>query len=57
MSYLQKKIGFIGGGQMAEAIMRGVIKSGLFYPEDIYVCDISESRLEYLKENLGVFQK
>lgn len=40
-----KKIGFIGGGQMAEAIFSGFIKSKLIKKEDIYVSDISENRL------------
>lgn len=45
-----KKIGFIGGGQMAEAIFSGFIKSKLIKKEDIYVSDISENRLIYLSK-------
>ena len=30
------KIGFIGLGNMGGAIIGGIIKSGLFAPEDIY---------------------
>ncbi|CAB1262479.1 pyrroline-5-carboxylate reductase [Clostridium sp. WLY-B-L2] len=54
MGTLNKKIGFIGAGQMGEAIIRGLLKSKLFSPEDIYAMDILDSRLEYLKENFGV---
>jgi pyrroline-5-carboxylate reductase len=56
MKMLNKKIGFIGGGQMGEAIIRGLLKAGLFRPEDIYVMDILDSRLQYLKENFQITQ-
>ena len=49
-----KKIGFIGGGQMAEAILSGMIKGGLGQESDIYVSDISEERLSYLEEKYKV---
>lgn len=49
-----KKIGFIGGGQMAEAILSGMIKAGLCQAECIYVADIAEERLLYLKNKYGV---
>lgn len=54
MNRLNKKIGFIGGGQMGGAIIKGLLKSGLCYPEDIYVMDILESRLEYLDKTLQI---
>lgn len=54
MSKLGKKFGFIGGGQMGEAIIKGIINAGLCSTEDIYVMDILNSRLEYLKENLCI---
>lgn len=54
MSRLGKKVGFIGGGQMGEAIIRGLLRAGLCSTEDIYVMDILESRLAYLKENLQI---
>lgn len=34
-----KKIGFIGAGNMGGAIIGGMIKSGNFEPQAIYVCD------------------
>lgn len=52
MNKLDKKVGFIGGGQMGEAIIKGLISAGLCSAEDIYVMDILDSRLEYLKEKL-----
>lgn len=54
MGKLGKKIGFIGTGQMGEAILRGFLEAGLFEPEDIYVMDILDSRLQYLKENFEI---
>lgn len=53
MARLGKKIGFIGAGQMSEAIIRGLFKSGLAEAEDIFVVDI-EPRLQYLKETLQI---
>lgn len=46
-------IGFIGGGAMAEAIMKGLLKNGL-EPDKIIVCDKSVQRLNYLHNNLDV---
>lgn len=54
MQNLGRKVGFIGGGQMGEAIIRGLINAELCNAEDIYVMDIVDSRLEYLKEELQI---
>lgn len=56
MNHLGKKVGFIGGGQMGEAIIRGLLKAGLCDARDIYVMDILDSRLQYLKESFQVTQ-
>lgn len=45
-----KRIGFIGGGQMAEAIFSGIIKSGKVLPKDILVTDINAQRLVEITE-------
>ena len=34
---MSKKIGFIGGGAMAEGIIKGLIASKTLAPEEIYV--------------------
>ncbi len=49
-----KKIGFIGSGNMARAIMGGIIKKGLFRPEEIMASDIWEPARERTQKELGV---
>jgi pyrroline-5-carboxylate reductase len=49
-----KKVGFIGAGNMASAMMNGIIESGLLTPEDIIMSDISVSQLEKVRESHGV---
>ena len=49
-----KKIGFIGSGNMARAIMGGIIKKGLFRPEEIIASDIWEPARERTQKELGV---
>lgn len=49
-----KRIGFIGGGQMCEAILRGALDSGKVKPASLHVTDVSEERLAYLAEEYGV---
>ncbi|MBN2138212.1 MAG: pyrroline-5-carboxylate reductase [Sedimentisphaerales bacterium] len=47
-------IGFIGGGNMAEALIKGAITAGLYNPKEILVSDISSERLEFLADEYGV---
>lgn len=49
-----KTIGFIGGGQMCEAIFSGALESGVVSPNDITIADINTERLAYLKNKYGV---
>ena len=48
------KLGFIGGGQMAEALVRGVLQAGLVTAERIVVADPSLERRTLLAERYGV---
>ncbi len=48
------KIGFVGSGNMAEAIVKGLISKSLFNNGDICVSDISENRLEYMNDTYMV---
>jgi len=49
-----KKIGFIGAGNMGEALIGGIIGSGSSSPENIICSDASKERLEFIKETYGV---
>lgn len=46
-------IGFIGGGAMAEAIIKGLLSRG-YQAAGLFVSDKSQERLDYLQKNLGV---
>ena len=47
-------IGFVGGGNMAEALIKGIISAGVWRPENILVSDIKVERLKYLTEKYRV---
>ena len=47
-------IGFIGGGQMAEAMVRGILVAGLVASEKITIAEPDAVRCEYLKNQYGV---
>ena len=46
------RIGFIGGGTMAEAILSGVLDRELASPDDIAVSEVIEARRDYLSGTL-----
>ena len=48
-----KRIGFVGGGAIAEAIIKGLLKQGI-ESASIFVSDISTKRLEYLQDTLRI---
>lgn len=49
-----KKIGFIGVGNMGEALAGAIIRSDIFDPDGIFISDISEKRLEIMKNKYGI---
>ncbi|MDO7977802.1 pyrroline-5-carboxylate reductase [Oceanotoga teriensis] len=49
-----KKIGFIGGGNMAQAMIGGIIKSKIIEPENIIVSDLNEEILEFVNQKFKV---
>ena len=51
---LRGKLGFIGGGRMGEALIQGLLKSGLITAEDILATDPVADRRVYLADTYGV---
>jgi len=49
-----KKIGFIGAGNMGDALIRGLLASGLVTAQDLLAFDAAKGRLEHLKSAHGV---
>lgn len=48
------KVGFTGGGNMAEALIKGILAANVYDKDDIIVSDVSEDRREYLKSQFGL---
>lgn len=47
-------IGFVGGGNMAEALIKGIIEAGVYKPDSVFVSDIRADRLDYLAKQYNV---
>ncbi len=54
MAIKGKNVGFLGGGNMGEALIRGLLKTGLIPPEAIFVADVRLERLEELSRLYGI---
>ena len=52
--WLPKTCGFIGGGQMADALLGGFLAKNAFLKENIVVSDIVPARLDYMQQKFGV---
>jgi len=48
------KLGFIGAGNMASAILKGVLKTNLVKADNIYISDPDKQRLSHLKNETGI---
>ncbi|NLK25918.1 MAG: pyrroline-5-carboxylate reductase [Euryarchaeota archaeon] len=51
---MSKKFGFIGAGNMAEALMKGLISSGEATPQEIIASEIVPARRDQIAKDLGV---
>jgi pyrroline-5-carboxylate reductase len=51
---LNKNIGFIGAGNMAEALIKGLIKKKIIKPSMIIASDIKPDRREYMKDTYNI---
>lgn len=47
---IEKKIGFIGCGNMGSAILKGIVAAGVVAKEQIFVYDVSEAACEAMRE-------
>lgn len=47
-------IGFVGSGNMAEALIKGIVAAKIYAPENVFVSDIRTERLEFLAGKYGV---
>jgi len=51
---LKEKIGFIGGGKMGEALMKGIIRAKLSPVDNIIVSDVDKKCCQALEKETGV---
>lgn len=54
MSALSYQIGFIGAGNMGEAMVGALIRADIFSPAMIMMSDVYQDRLEYMRKTYGV---
>ena len=54
MTVSSDSIGFIGGGQMAEAMVRGILAAGLVAKDSIMIAEPTAARCEYLHAQYGI---
>ena len=54
MSVKGKKVGFLGAGNMGEAMIRGLLKAGTVLAEDIFATDARLDRLQQLGKLYGI---
>lgn len=49
-----KSIGFLGAGQMATAIIKGLISSKVLNPSSIFAFDVDSQRLKHVTKETGI---
>ena len=50
----ETQLAFLGAGNMAEAIARGLLRAGLLAPEAMIACDLDAQRRRLFAEDLGI---
>ncbi len=50
----QIHVGFVGGGNMGEALIKGILSASLVKPDRVHVHDVMQQRLHHLKEHFEV---
>jgi len=50
----QKRLAFIGGGNMAEALLRGILTANRMQAVEILATDVRDERLAYLQTTYGI---
>lgn len=50
MIFMEYKIGFIGAGNMAGALINGIITAGIALPKNIFVSDVDKNKLSILSK-------
>ena len=53
MSIADKRIGFVGVGNMGEALVRGLTKTGVAPVDHLVMTDVRADRVEELKRLMG----
>lgn len=51
---MDRKLGFVGGGNMAAALVKGLVASKVVPPENVIVSDVKAERLRHFEEKHGV---
>lgn len=54
MALKNMTIGFIGAGNMGEALIGGLLSSGLSRPDQLFCADVRPERLQELQKRLGI---
>lgn len=49
-----QRIGFIGAGKMAEALIAGILRAGIAQPDEVIASDVDAARLEAVGATLGI---
>lgn len=54
MDVKKGNIGFIGAGNMATALVKGLVESGLYDPKDVLASDVSREQLKKISGGFGI---